>query len=499
MMMAVNVDKVESTFFVPFKKYEEQDDGSVMVYGLASGPDVDLDGQRMDAEWLKEAMPDWMMRGNIREMHQPKAVGKAKEYQWTEDGPYVSSKIIDPDAVKKIKEGVYTGYSIGVKNAKVVPDSKAPGGKITDGTICEVSLVDYPAYPHSKFAIVKSLEKGVWQDMQTNTILEPITADEEKAVWSSSYIDNLPDSSFAYISPGKKDKQGKTTPRSLRHLPYKDSDGDHDEAHIRNALARLPQTDIPAEAKAEAKRKLIAAAKKVGIKVEDDGEGVEKSMDEEKTLTTDSGLSAPNMDGKPKKEEKSLEPDVEKGVSDNMSLDILTQMKDVVAQMNALVQSFGNSTFQGGEDNEGGGTVKETKQQEPDVADDLGVAKGAEIDLLVKTISDAITQSLTKSIEKSVWSGSTEVKETKEEPKQENEALNTILEKFNSMEQRLQKIENEPAAAAVDAMAVEHGINADTKKNYQGAMSDLASQISELGDKEREKLAAELIKSINGR
>jgi|TARA_R110000751_G_scaffold74674_1_gene150786 hypothetical protein len=79
---------------------------------------------------------------------------------------------------------------------------------------------------------------------------------------SSKSKNDLPDSDFAYIQPGgKKDSSGKTTPRSLRHLPIPDA------AHVRNALARLGQTDISPEAKKAALRKIKAAAKKFGIKV----------------------------------------------------------------------------------------------------------------------------------------------------------------------------------------------------------------------------------------
>lgn len=75
-------------------------------------------------------------------------------------------------------------------------------------------------------------------------------------------INNLPDSDFAYIEPGgKKDDQGKTVPRSLRHLPIMDC------AHVRNALARLSQTKISADAKAQALKKIKGAAKKCKIEV----------------------------------------------------------------------------------------------------------------------------------------------------------------------------------------------------------------------------------------
>lgn len=81
----------------------------------------------------------------------------------------------------------------------------------------------------------------------------------EKAVWTAAFINDLPDSSFAYIEPGGKKVDGKTEPRSLRHLPYKDASGKVDPAHVRNALSRLPQTQIPADAKDKAKSKLEAA------------------------------------------------------------------------------------------------------------------------------------------------------------------------------------------------------------------------------------------------
>lgn len=89
-------------------------------------------------------------------------------------------------------------------------------------------------------------------------------------LWSTEYKNNLPDSSFAYISPGgHKDSEGKTTPRSLRHLPYKGPDGKPDEAHVRDALSRLDHTQIPASAKREAFDKLKAAAKEVGVEVDE--------------------------------------------------------------------------------------------------------------------------------------------------------------------------------------------------------------------------------------
>jgi hypothetical protein len=81
----------------------------------------------------------------------------------------------------------------------------------------------------------------------------------KEAEWDTEYINDLPDSAFAYIEPGgEKDEQGKTVPRSLRHLPFRNAEGNIDRDHLVNALARLPQTanDV---AKTAAKKKLCAA------------------------------------------------------------------------------------------------------------------------------------------------------------------------------------------------------------------------------------------------
>lgn len=65
----------------------------------------------------------------------------------------------------------------------------------------------------------------------------------DKATWSGAMVNNLPDSSFLFIeSGGEKDEEGKTKPRSLRHLPYKDASGKVDLPHLRAAASRLGQS-----------------------------------------------------------------------------------------------------------------------------------------------------------------------------------------------------------------------------------------------------------------
>jgi hypothetical protein len=71
---------------------------------------------------------------------------------------------------------------------------------------------------------------------------------------SEAQRDRLPDSAFAYI-----DRDGG------RHLPINDAD------HVRNAIARFNQTDFQGKnAKEQARKRILAAAKRHDIEVEDD-------------------------------------------------------------------------------------------------------------------------------------------------------------------------------------------------------------------------------------
>lgn len=107
------------------------------------------------------------------------------------------------------------------------------------------------------------------------------------AQWTSSYVSGLPDSSFAYIEPGQeKDDDGKTTPRSARHFPYKDADGNLDAPHIRNALSRVEQwktlsdgTDVSDSLRAKVRGKLQAALDSVS------NDNADRQMGELETVT----------------------------------------------------------------------------------------------------------------------------------------------------------------------------------------------------------------------
>lgn len=76
------------------------------------------------------------------------------------------------------------------------------------------------------------------------------------ATWTTAYVNDLADSAFLHIKEGgTKDSAGKTKPRSLRMFPVRDTDGKVDLPHLRNALARIPQANLPDDVKQRLARK----------------------------------------------------------------------------------------------------------------------------------------------------------------------------------------------------------------------------------------------------
>jgi hypothetical protein len=148
-----------TTAFFEIVKADKNDDGTLMVYGKATDDSLDIDQQICDPTWLDDAMPEWFKSGgNIREQHSNIAAGVAKEYEKKKDGHYIHALVVDPVSVKKVDTGVLKGFSIGIKNPRVVRDQKAANGRIIAGKIVEVSLVDRPANPNCQLVLAKSAE-----------------------------------------------------------------------------------------------------------------------------------------------------------------------------------------------------------------------------------------------------------------------------------------------------------------------------------------------------
>lgn len=166
--------------FAEIIKQEKLSDGTLMVYGKATDDSLDIDQQICDASWLEKAMPEWFKTGgNIREQHSNIAAGVAKELDSKADGHYISALVVDPVSVKKVETGVLKGFSIGIRAPRVVRDNKAANGRIIDGEIVEVSLVDRPANPNAKLMLAKSVD-GEPELVQVEELIESDTVKGEK-------------------------------------------------------------------------------------------------------------------------------------------------------------------------------------------------------------------------------------------------------------------------------------------------------------------------------
>jgi hypothetical protein len=166
-----------------------------IVSGFASLDNLDKQYDIVTTEASMEAFAKF--RGNIREMHQPSAVGKMisfKEEKYFDPeskkfykGVYVSTYISKgaQDAWEKVLDGTYTGFSIGGRMNKWDDAYDEKIDKqiriIKDYDLIELSLVDSPA---NQFASIMSVEKvdGVDVIKADDTVLENVFYDKQSGL-----------------------------------------------------------------------------------------------------------------------------------------------------------------------------------------------------------------------------------------------------------------------------------------------------------------------------
>lgn len=132
-------------FYWPIAKVDAE---QRMVWGYASTEALDEQGEIVRREALEAALGTYMRFANIREMHQPSAVGIAKEATVDDRGLYLAAKIVDDEAWEKVVQGVYKGFSIG---GRVTARDPANPTVITGLALTEISVVDRPANPEAVF------------------------------------------------------------------------------------------------------------------------------------------------------------------------------------------------------------------------------------------------------------------------------------------------------------------------------------------------------------
>jgi hypothetical protein len=187
-----NTDGENVRLSMPLTKVDKE---RRIVSGFASLDNIDKQDDIVTAEASVDAFARF--RGNIREMHQPSAVGKMvsfKEDKYFDPeskkfykGVFVSAYISKgaQDAWEKVLDGTYTGFSIGGRMNKWDDAYDEKSDKsirvIKEYDLVELSLVDSPA---NQFANIVSVEKVDGLDVLKGdeTILENVFWDKQSGL-----------------------------------------------------------------------------------------------------------------------------------------------------------------------------------------------------------------------------------------------------------------------------------------------------------------------------
>lgn len=143
------------------------------VSGFATLDNIDRHGDIVTPEASEKAFDRF--RGNLREMHQPIAVGKILSFSTkdfldpetnkTYKGIYVDAYVSKgaQDTWEKVLDGTLTGFSIGgnIVEASYEPGDKEDNRVIKDYELMELSLVDSPANPLANIFSIQKSEDGM--------------------------------------------------------------------------------------------------------------------------------------------------------------------------------------------------------------------------------------------------------------------------------------------------------------------------------------------------
>jgi hypothetical protein len=195
-----NSDGENLRLSMPFSKVDEN---RRTVSGFASLDNIDKQDDIVTAEASMEAFAKF--RGNIREMHQPLAVGKMVSFKADKyfdpetkkfyNGVYVSAYVSKgaQDTWEKVLDGTLQGFSIGGRMNKWDDGYDEKSDKairiIKQYDLVELSLVDSPA---NQFANIMSVEKVDGLDVikADETVLENVFYDKESGIVMVSENEN---------------------------------------------------------------------------------------------------------------------------------------------------------------------------------------------------------------------------------------------------------------------------------------------------------------------
>lgn len=261
----------------------------IIVKGYMTTDTVDAHGDIIDEEASFKAADEWMKMGNIREMHQPSAVGVAIHMDKHKGkGVFLESNIVDPVAVTKVRKGVYKGYSIGGKIKKIEVSAEGGPNRITEYSINEVSLVDVPANPDCLFLAKRA--DFISKNEEVNKMAEPDKKTDEDTT-TKAEVDTGAESDGT-----SKDEAASKAAESQNETSTGESTEEGDEAQklavenasLKKEILKLKET----QAKMEKERTMEDELVKILTRLEPD---LKKRMSEKSTKKIDPKMAISKM------------------------------------------------------------------------------------------------------------------------------------------------------------------------------------------------------------
>jgi len=391
-----------------------------IVSGFASLDNLDKQDDIVTTEASMEAFAKF--RGNIREMHQPSAVGKMvsfKEEKYFDadskkfyKGVFVSAYISKgaQDAWEKVLDGTYTGFSIGGRMNKWddAYDEKADKTirVIKEYDLIELSLVDSPA---NQFANIVSVEKINGVDTLTgssaNLVVENVFYDSESGLVTLSVNESE-------VSP--------VTGEEMKNIGFVEKNDSEKTEMIKFLVdsakgirtIKIAKEDNPMTENTEAVAEATPEVNEVEVAPEAPAEAVAKSLEvteevvAEKSDAVVEEVSAPSIEEVTEKADEAIievataTAEVAKAVSEiqnsvtNALSDLAATVKAMQANVDAITKSLESVTE---EVKEVKGSFNEFGKTVDAVVADTAFRKSGDL--------GEIVQESPKVIQKSLWGG----------------------------------------------------------------------------------------------
>ena len=329
---------------MPFSKVDQE---RRLVSGFATLDNVDRQKDIVTAEASLKAFEKF--RGNIREMHQPIAVGKMvafKEDKYFDpeskkfySGVYVSAYVSKgaQDTWEKVLDGTLSGFSIGGRMNKWddAYDEKSDSAIriIKEYDLVELSLVDTPA---NQFANILSVEKvdgvDVVKGIDADTVIENVFWDKDSGLVMVSDNESeinptngLPMKNIGFVEKSDSEKVDMIkflvdSAKGINTIEINKEDNMTDDV-----VNETPAEDVVVE-------EAVEIAPEADAVVEVEAEDVDKADKPEVEISVES------------EDEEDEESEEEVSKSDEETVDAVTELKDAVtsafSEITAVVKSL---------------------------------------------------------------------------------------------------------------------------------------------------------------